>query len=144
MSCFLILLKLNGQLLKKHTRLQRIKIKQINQYSNLEVSHNDQRSIFLLKKNGFKMVSRQEKIIFTKICFNYTSLVKRNPIKLYFMFPLEVPKKPIWFVYILTPLKSNMFNKTRIVVYSVAWYVICLIPSNMLQNRLLSRNFNHI
>ena len=46
---------------------------------------------FFLKTTGLKIISIQEKIVFTTGCFNNTFLVKTTPIKLYFMFPLEVP-----------------------------------------------------
>ena len=46
MGCFLKLLKLDGQLLEKQTRLEKIRIEQQNQYLNLKFSQNDQRSFF--------------------------------------------------------------------------------------------------
>ena len=55
MGCFLTLLKFDEQLLEKQTQLQKKK----NQYLNLEVSWNDQRSIFSLNKTGFKIITRQ-------------------------------------------------------------------------------------
>ena len=45
------------------------------------------------------------------------------------MFPLEVPKKPIYFISILIPFQSNIFNMTVIVLYSVACHMICLMPA---------------
>ena len=50
------------------------------------------KNYFLLKTTGLKLISTQEKIIFATGCSNDTFLVKTIPMKLYFMFPLEVPK----------------------------------------------------
>ena len=61
MGCFLIMLKLDRPFLEKQTRIQQRKIKHKNQYLNLKVSRYDQRSILYLKKNGLKLISRQEK-----------------------------------------------------------------------------------
>ena len=52
----------------------------------------------------------------------------RKSIKFYFMFPLEVPKKLIWSISIKITLQSNLLNMTKILVYSVAWYLICMMP----------------
>ena len=46
----------------------------------------------LLNTASFKIISIQEKNIFTTGFFNDTFLVKTAPMKLYFIFPLEVPK----------------------------------------------------
>ena len=140
---FIKFLKLNGKLLEKHTWLKKRKGKENNQYPNLKVSRHYQRSILLLKKTGLKLISRKEKMVFTTCCFNDTFMVSPTPMKWYFMFPLEVPKNPIWFIFILMPLKSNIFNMTRIIVYSVYWNLLCLIPENMLHKRLLPLDLNH-
>ena len=54
MGCFLILLKLKGQLLEKHTRLQKGKRKQNNQYFNLNVSLELSKKYFALEENCIK------------------------------------------------------------------------------------------
>ena len=95
MGCFLKLLKLNEQLLEKQTRLQKIKIKEKNLYLNFMVSRKNQRGVFLLKTAGLKLMSRQEEIVFATVCSNDILLVKTTPMKLYFMFPLEVPTNNI-------------------------------------------------
>ena len=144
MGCFIILLKLNGKLLEKQTWFQRITNKQKYQYLNFKVSWHDQRGLFLLMTTGLKQISIQEKRIFTTGYFNNKFLVNTTPIKLYFMFPLEVPKKLTWLISILMTLQSNTFNMTKTFVYSVTWYLLCLIPDNMFPNGLLSCSFNHL
>ena len=64
MGSFIILLKLDVQRLEKHKHLKKKRIKQKNQYLNLKVSANEQNIIFFLEKNGFKLISRQEKNYF--------------------------------------------------------------------------------
>ena len=105
MGCLIKLLKLNGKLLEKQTRLQKIKIKQKGQYFHLRVSRHNQRSIFLLKTTGLKLIPRKDKMIFTTWCFNDTFLVNTTPMELYFMFPLGVPKKLIRLISTLMPLQ---------------------------------------
>ena len=58
----------------------------------MKLSQQDKRIILILKRTGLKLISRQKKIIFTTCCFNDTILVNTTPNKLYFVFPLEVPK----------------------------------------------------
>ena len=79
------------------------KRKQKYQYLNLKVSWRNQKSGLIFNKTGFKIISIQEKRIFTTFCFNDTFLVKKT-MTLYFKFPLEVPKKPIWVFPITMPL----------------------------------------
>ena len=62
MSYFIKLLKLDGKLLEKQKRLQKIKINKNNQYLNLKLSQHNQRSVLSLKNTGLKINSKQEKI----------------------------------------------------------------------------------
>ena len=70
MGCFLKLLKLDGNFWEKQTLFQNRIITQKNQYLNLKVSQHNKRSIVSLKKTGLKLVSRQEKRIFTTCSFS--------------------------------------------------------------------------
>ena len=110
----------------------------------MKVSQHDQKSGLLLKTTGLNAFPRHDKRIFTTDCFNDTFLVNTTPMKLYFIFPLEVQNNWIWMISIPMPLKSNMFNMTRIRVVSVAWNMLCIMPEKMLQNRLLPCDSNHL
>ena len=58
-----------------------------------------------------KWLSRQEKIFDHMLFQQYITNIKK--MKLYFMFPLEVPKKLIWLIYITISLQSNMANMQK-------------------------------
>ena len=104
-GCFLLLLKLNRKLLEKQTWFQKRKIKQNNQYLNLNFSRQYKRSFLILKTTGLKLISRQEKRIFTSCCFKDTFLV----LKINYV-PIGSAKKTIWLISVTMPLQSNMFN----------------------------------
>ena len=65
--------------------------KKDKKYLNLKVSQQDQNICLLLKKTGLKLILRQDKSIITTGSFNDKLLAKTTPMKLSFMFPLEVP-----------------------------------------------------
>ena len=125
MDCFLVLLKLNGQLLENQTWLPKIIIKQKYRYLNLNVIWHNQRVIFILKTTGLKIVSIQEKSIFTTGCFKYTFLVKTTPINLYFVIPLEAPKNR--FVWFLSLCSFNQICSTWRKYFCIQWLRICSI-----------------
>ena len=52
--------------------------KQNNQYLNFKVSRHDQKSALFFNTTGLKMISRQEKTIFTTLRSNNTFLVKKQ------------------------------------------------------------------
>ena len=83
----------------------------------------DQRIILLLKTTGLKIFSRQEKIIFTTCCFKNKFLVKATPIKLHFMFLLEVHNKIFHWFPSLCPF--NKISSTR----QNTCVLICLVSS---------------
>ena len=62
------------------------------QVLNLYFIQHYQRSDLLLNTNGLKLISIQEKRMFTTCFFKYTFMVKVNKMKIFFMFPLEVTK----------------------------------------------------
>ena len=59
------------------------------------------------------------------------------------MFPLEVPKKCLIDSHPYAPAIKYL-HRAKILVYSVAWHMIYLIPDNMLQNKLLPIDLNDI
>ena len=110
MACFLVLLRINKQLLQnqasdkernKNNKIQitgvykssKVKIKQKEQYLNLKSSQYYQKIGLLLKTTGLKLISRQERIIFTTGCFNDIFLANTTPTKRIFYAPIGSDKK---------------------------------------------------
>ena len=82
----------------------KINIKQKNQYLNLKISRHDQRSIFSLKRTGFKLILRQEKRVFTTL-----------PKIQFYWFPSQLPCNQI----------CSTWQKYLCIKYLGIWYIWC-------------------
>ena len=109
---------------------------------SLKVNQHDKKIGLCLKKNGLKIIPRQEKEIIITDFFNRKFLLKATQIKLYSLFSLEAPKNQKWMIFIPIQQTLNMFKTMRVHVVLVAWHMLCMIPYNMLQNSKLYQDWN--
>ena len=65
-----------------------------------------------------------------------------KPNEIIFPFPLEAQKNDLIDFHTYAPA-INIFNIKRIIVHSVDWHQIYLIPKKMLQNRILPWDLNY-